>query len=132
MENTTKIIAVVRGAPNAEVQVILRALADKWRPDVRLAGLIAEDHWLADRHCQAGYLRNLTTGARFSIFDDLGPGAAVCHLDGTGAVAAAAGVQADIAAGCDLVLLNKFGKLEVAGVVLPARSGQRSPPDSPS
>ena len=115
MENTTKIIAVVRGAPNAEVQVILRALADKWRPDVRLAGLIAEDHGLADRHCQAGYLRNLTTGARFSIFDDLGPGAAVCHLDGTGAVAAAAGVQADIAAGCDLVLLNKFGKLEAAG-----------------
>ena len=115
MEDTTKIIAVVRGAPNAEIQVILRALADKWRPDVRLAGLVAEDHGLAGRHCQAGYLRNLTTGARFSIFHDLGPGVAMCHLDGIGAAAAAAGVESDIAAGCDLVLLNKFGKLEIAG-----------------
>jgi Protein of unknown function (DUF2478) len=115
MEDTTKIIAVVRGASNAEIQGIFRVLADRWRPDVRLAGLVAENHGLADRHCQAGYLRNLTTGARFSIFQDLGPGVPMCHLDGIGAVAAAAGVQNDIAAGCDLVLLNKFGKLEIAG-----------------
>jgi hypothetical protein len=39
----------------------------------------------------------------------------MCHLDGVGAVASAATVQSDIAAGCDLVLLNKFGKLEIAG-----------------
>jgi Protein of unknown function (DUF2478) len=115
MEVTTKIIAVVRGASSAEIQAIFRALADKWRPDVRLAGLVAENHALADRHCRAGYLRNLTTGARFSIFHDLGPGVPMCHLDGIGAVAAAAGVPSDIAAGCDLVLLNKFGKLEIAG-----------------
>ena len=115
MEDTTKIIAVVRGTSNAEIQAIFRALADKWRPDVSLAGLVAENHGLADRHCQAGYLRNLTTGARYSIFHDLGPGMAMCHLDGVGAVAAAAAVQSDIAAGCDLVLLNKFGKLEIAG-----------------
>ena len=80
-----------------------------------MAGLVAESHGLADRHRQAGYLRNLTTGARFSIFHDLGPGVAMCHLDGVGAVAAAAAVRSDIAAGCDLVLLNKFGKLEIAG-----------------
>jgi Protein of unknown function (DUF2478) len=115
MEDTTKIIAVVRGASNAEIQVIFQALADKWRPDVRLAGLVAENHGLAERHCQAGYLRNLTTGARFSIFQDLGPGSAMCHLDGSGAVAAAVAVQSDIAAGSDFVLLNKFGKLEAAG-----------------
>jgi hypothetical protein len=115
MEDTTKIIAVVRGASNAEIQVMFRSLSDKWRSDVRLAGLVAENHGLADRHCQAGYLRNLTTGARFSIFHDLGPGVPMCHLDGIGAVAAAAAVQSDIAAGCDLVLLNKFGKLEIAG-----------------
>ena len=115
MEDTTKIIGVIRGASNVEIQAIFRALADKWQPDVRLVGLVAENHWLADRHCQAGYLRNLTTGARFSIFHDLGPGVTMCHLDGPGAVAAAASVQSDIAAGCDLVLLNKFGKLEAAG-----------------
>jgi hypothetical protein len=115
MEDTTKIVAVVRVASNVEIQAIFRALVERWLPDVRLAGLVAENHGLADRHCQAGYLRNLTTGARFSIFNDLGPGVAMCHLDGVGAVAAAAAVQSDIAAGCDLVLLNKFGKLEIAG-----------------
>ena len=83
--------------------------------EVRLAGLVTETHGLADRHCQAGYLRILATGARFSIFQDLGPSVALCHFDGVGAVAAAATVQNDIAEGCDLVLLNKFGKLEVAG-----------------
>jgi uncharacterized protein DUF2478 len=115
MEDITKIIAVVRGASNAEIQAIFRGLADKWRPYVHLAGLVAENHGLADRHCRAGYLRNLMTGARFSIFHDLGPDADMCHLDGVGAVAAAATMQSDIAAGCDLVLLNKFGKLEIAG-----------------
>jgi len=37
MEDSTEIIAVVRGASNVEVQVIFRALADKWRPVPQLA-----------------------------------------------------------------------------------------------
>jgi hypothetical protein len=80
-----------------------------------LAGVVAESHGLADRFCQAGYLRSLATQARFSIFEDLGPGTAACHLDGGGAVAAAAAIQRDIEAGCDFVILNKFGKLEASG-----------------
>jgi len=118
VDNPTNIVAVVRGASNAEIQAIFEALADQWRPDMRLAGLVAESHGLPDRHCQAGYLRNLTTGARFSIFHDLGSGVAACHLDGVGAVSAAATVERDIAEGCDLVLLSKFGKLEIAGAGL--------------
>ncbi|HXC30138.1 MAG TPA: DUF2478 domain-containing protein [Stellaceae bacterium] len=115
MDEPRKTVAVVRGASNVEIQELFRSLAERWRSEVRLAGLVAEDHGLPDRHCQAGYLRNLATGARFSIFHDLGPGVAACHLDGIGAVSAAATVEADIATGCDLVLLNKFGKLEIAG-----------------
>ena len=101
-------------------------------PEVRLAGLVTESHGLADRHCQAGYLRNLTTGARFSIFHDLGPGVAMCHLDGVGAVAAATAVESDITAGCDLVLLSKLGSSKSPGMVSSAHFGQRSPPESPS
>ena len=107
--------AVVQGAPNAQIQAIFRTLADSWKSEVRLAGAVAEDHGLPDRVCQAGYLRTLATGARYSIFHDLGPNAAACHLDGTGAAAAAIAVQHDIEKGCDLVLLNKFGKLEADG-----------------
>jgi hypothetical protein len=115
MDQAAQTIAVVQGASNVHIQDIFRALADRWQSELRLAGVVAEDHGLPDRFCQAGYLRNLATRARFSIFHDLGPGAAACHLDEIGAGAAAAAVQRDITAGCDLVLLNKFGKLEAAG-----------------
>ncbi|MBV9018763.1 MAG: DUF2478 domain-containing protein [Alphaproteobacteria bacterium] len=115
MDELVKPVAVVRGATNAEIQDIFLTLVEQWRSDFRLAGVVAESHGLSGRVCQAGFLRNLANGARFSIFNDRGPGVAECHLDGSGAVAAAEAVQRDIAAGCDLVLLNKFGKLEAAG-----------------
>jgi drug/metabolite transporter (DMT)-like permease len=106
---------VIRGASNAEIEDIFRVLAERWQTEFRLAGVVAETHGLSDRFCQAGYLRHLPTGTLFSIFHDGEPGMAECHLGGNGAVAAAAAVQRDIAAGCDLVLLNKFGQLEAVG-----------------
>ena len=115
MDQFAQIVAVVQGASNLAIQEIFRTLAAQWKDELRLAGVVAEDHGLPDRFCQAGYLRSLATGARFSIFDDLGPGVAMCHLDGVGAEAAAAAVRTDIASGCDLVILSKFGKLEIDG-----------------
>ena len=107
-------IAVVRGASSTDVQDIFRILIDRLRPAVSVAGVIAESHNLADRACSAGFLRNISNGELFPIFQDLGPGSAACHIDGVGMLAAAQAVQQDIAAGCDLVLLSKFGKLEAA------------------
>jgi Protein of unknown function (DUF2478) len=115
MDKPTRRIAVIRGASSAEVEEVLRTLVERWRPAFRLAGLIAEPHGLADRACSAGFLRNVVGGERFSIFHDLGPGSTVCHLDGVGALSAADAVRRDIAGGCDLVLLSKFGKLEADG-----------------
>lgn len=113
-EANVKRIAVVQGAPGAAIQEMFRDLAERWRPMLRIAGVIAEDHGLPGRKCRAGYLRSIATGTRYPIFQDLGPGAEACHLEGGGALAAAAAVTKDIAAGCDLVLLSKFGKLEAA------------------
>jgi hypothetical protein len=118
MDSVEQRIAVVRGASGAQVQDVFRVLAARWRHSVRLAGLVAEHHGLADRACSAGFLRNVASGERFSIFQDLGPGSTACHLDGTGARTAADAMRRDIEAGCDLVLLNKFGKLEAAGTGL--------------
>jgi hypothetical protein len=114
MDDRVSRIAIVQGAPGAVVRELFRSLAERWRPAVRLAGVLAEDHGLPDRACTAGYLRSLVDGARYPIFQDLGP-AAGCHLAGDGAVVAAAAVRGDIAAGCDLVMLSKFGKLEADG-----------------
>jgi hypothetical protein len=85
---------------------------------LRIAGVVAESHGLADRSCSAGYLRRIAGEGRFAIFADLGPGSVACHLDPGGAGAAAEAVRRDIAAGCDLVILSKFGKLEATGAGL--------------
>jgi len=108
-------IAVVQGAPGALVQGLFRTLAERWQLSVRLAGVIAEDHRLSDRACSAGFLRSLSSGELFPMFQDLGQGSQACHLAGDGVLAAASAVRRDIASGCDLVLLSKFGKLEVDG-----------------
>lgn len=115
MDASAKRIAVVQGAPSAAIQEMFHALVERWQPTVRIAGVVAEDHGLPDRKCRAGYLRSIVSGTLYPIFQDLGPGAEACHLKEEGALAAAAAVEKDIVAGCDLVLLSKFGKLEAAG-----------------
>ena len=110
-----KTIAVIQGATTSEVQKVFRSLVDRWQPSARIAGVIAEEHGLLDRACTAGYLRSLTDGDRFQIFQDRGPGAKGCQLSGAGALSAAEAVRRDIAAGCDLVVLSKFGSLEKKG-----------------
>lgn len=115
MAGRTKKIAVIEGAPGPLVEALFRTLTERWRPAVRLAGVLAEDHDLAGRACRAGYLRSLASGERFAMFQDLGPDSTACHLDGVGVTAAAEAVRRDIARGCDLVVLSKFGKLEAAG-----------------
>src|SRR5690606_32078341 len=97
------------------VQDMFRALLGRWRPSARIAGVIEENHGLPDRACNAGWLRSIADGNAYPIFQDLGPGSTACHLEGGGAASAAEAVRRDIAAGCDLVLLSKFGKLEAAG-----------------
>lgn len=107
-------IAAVQGASNATIQEIFHTLAERWQASIRLAGVLAEPHGLPGRACSAGFLRNIRTGERFAIFQDLGPGSTECHLDGGAMLPATEAVRRDIAAGCDLVLLTKFGKLEIA------------------
>jgi len=118
MRRPAKMIAVVQGAPNATVQDMFRTLVDRWRASARVAGVLAETHGFADRACSAGFLRNIFTGERFSIFQDFGPGSTACHLDERGVLAATEEVRRDISAGCDLVVLSKFGKLEASGTGL--------------
>ncbi|MGH7727371.1 MAG: DUF2478 domain-containing protein [Vulcanimicrobiaceae bacterium] len=119
MSDAVHPIAVIRGASNYDVQALLRSLAERWRGILRLAGVVGEPQGIPDRECSAGYLRSLATGERFPIFTDRDSPTA-CQLDGPGALSAAGAVQRDIAAGCDLVILNKFGQLEGAGKGLSA------------
>jgi len=112
MDPVVRKVAVVQGVSSSSVQDLFRSLVQRWRSTARIVGLIEEHHGLPDRKCSAGYLRSIRSGVLYPIFQDLGPGAEACHLDGAGAITATEAVEQDIAAGCDLVLLSKFGKLE--------------------
>jgi hypothetical protein len=76
-----------------------------------VAGVLPEAHGLPDRTCGAGYLRNIASGERFPIYRDVPGEGSTCHIDAAGVEAACAAVLRQIASG-DLVVLNKFGKLE--------------------
>ena len=110
--NSVKRIAVVQGAATAVVQDLLRRFVAGLERDVRLAGVIEDPAPAAEGPCSGGDLRSLGDGRRFPLMQDLGPGAVACRLDAGGVVSAAEAVQQGIAAGCDLVILNKFGKIE--------------------
>jgi hypothetical protein len=110
--SAAKPIAVVQGAASPEVQALLRTFVAGLGPQVRLAGVIEDPIVDADGPCSAGDLKSLSDGRRFSIMQDLGPSAEACRLDAGGVVSACDAVQAGIDAGCDLVVLSKFGKIE--------------------
>jgi hypothetical protein len=112
MDRAVKTIAAVQGASHAVVQDIFRALVIRWQSSARIAGVLEENHGQDNQVCGAGYLRSIGNGARFTMFQDLGPGSTACRIDPAGVLLAAEAVRRDIAEGCDLVLLNRFAKLE--------------------
>lgn len=112
-------IARVEGVDSARVQGLFAQAVDRWRDaGERVAGVIEETHGLAGRTCNAGVLRDVTSGERYSIFLEILPPGKACHIDATGAASAGAAVLSNIAT-CDLVVLSKFGKLEAghAGLI---------------
>src|SRR5262245_2446578 len=112
MDPAVKMIAAVQGASNAVVRDMFRSLVARWQSSARIAGVLEESHGQDNQVCGAGYLRSIATGARYSMFQDLGRGSTACRIDPAGVLLAGEAVRRDIAAGCDLVLLNRFAKLE--------------------
>lgn len=112
-------ILALAGADRARIQGLLCAAAEHFTATGwRVMGVIeeiaadGEDVWL----------RDLVTGARHKLTQDLGPGAAGCTLDPAGLAAACALVQAAVDAWASepqtqpaVVILSKFGRQEAEG-----------------
>lgn len=104
-------IAVVQGAESEAIQQLFTDLLHApWRP-ARIAGVI-EVAGNEPGSCGLEVLRSIADGRDFSLFQDLGSGSTACAIDPAGVAEACAAVCQDIAAGCDLVVLSKFAKLE--------------------
>jgi hypothetical protein len=105
-------IAVVQGADSRDIQALFNVFVAGLPAGVRVAGVV-EEHLAEPGHVVCDpILRNLRNGRRHPLFQDLGPGSTSCGLDGGSVVAVCEEVLRDIAAGCDLVVLSKFARLE--------------------
>jgi len=109
MDNAAKPIAVVQGADGWAVQALFERVVA--RLGVRIVGVI-EQAGAAGSGDKTGWLQTIGSAQRFAMFQALGSGAGGCSLLASGVVAAGEQVRRDMAAGCDLVVLNKFGRLE--------------------
>jgi len=97
-------------------------LAAASRRGARAAGLVQEHGDGGDIHDI--HVRDLTTGARIAIMQDLGPEATGCRVDPRGIAVAAAWLASAIASGPDLVLVNRFCRLESEGGGMLAEIGE--------
>jgi hypothetical protein len=112
MDEAIKPIAVIQGASGPAIQRLFRDFADRWKSSHRIVGMIEEPRGEGDLACGPGRLLSIVDGKSYALFQELGTGAAGCSLDPTAIISACGAVEADIAGGCDLALLSKFGKLE--------------------
>lgn len=105
----SKPIAIVQGAESAAIQALFRAFADRHAGSARIVGAIEEGE---PGRRRSNRLHVLSDGSSVPVFQDLGSGASGCALDPTSVIEVSEAVRAGIAAGCDLVVLSKFGKME--------------------
>jgi hypothetical protein len=109
MEHSSKPIAIVQGATGVIIQQLFRDFIAGHPPSLRIAGLIESGDCKTPAD---GRLLNIADGRDFALFQELGAGSVACSLDAESVIEASSRVCTDIARGCDLVVLNKFGKLE--------------------
>ncbi|MDA5095265.1 DUF2478 domain-containing protein [Aliiroseovarius sp. KMU-50] len=106
------VIAPGRGKTNELLAGVAEALAAK---GVRLAGTVQLDTEREEEfHCDMDVLV-LPDGPKIRISQYLGAGANGCKLNPEALEQSVAATEANIAAGADLLIVNKFGKQEAEG-----------------
>lgn len=112
MTQPAKLIAAIQGAESAVIQRLLGEFVASVRPYARVAGVIEQAPNAVGPISSDPELCSLGDARRYPIFQDLGPSSTACALDADGVVTACEAVRRDVVAGCDLLVLSKFGKLE--------------------
>jgi hypothetical protein len=112
MERAIKPVAVLQGGNGADIQRLLCEFVERQRPAHRIVGLVQDDPEAGTDGSPGSkaQLRLVSDGRRFPLFQDLG--AEACGLYPPGVIAASQALVQDIAAGCDAVVISKFGVLE--------------------
>ena len=91
---------------------------------VRVAGLVQERAPCEGCEGKDLWLRNLTTGQRFAIMQDLGADSDRCRVDPSAIAVAARELGEAVKTRPDLVVANRFGRLESEGEGMIAEIGE--------
>ena len=101
------------------------------RCGARVAGLIQEREPGCEGEPHDIRVRNLTTGERLNIMQDLGRAAEGCRVDPRAIAVAAQQLAGALAGRPDLIVANRFGKLESEGDGMIAEIGAAVAEDVP-
>ena len=109
------LLALVYGAGDAP-DPLLAAFADRLlQGGTRVAGLVQRSPAAAPSSRCNMVVEILPSGRRVAISEDRGAGARGCRLDAGLLTEALAGAEAMLEGGADLLILNRFGKVEAEG-----------------
>lgn len=112
-------IAAIVYSPADDIEALLAQVARTLAAQgVRIGGVLQHDTESGTDDPCAMELEDLATGERISMSQDLGSCSAACRLDPASLAHAAMSVRTAIAAGAELVFINKFGGQEASGAGL--------------
>jgi molybdate transport system ATP-binding protein len=115
-EHLLKLAAIIYRSGQDDVDGLLAAFAvDLIREGYRVGGVIQHNAEGLSGPRDPMQLIDLSNGRAISICQSLGRGAVSCRLDAAGLAEASVAVSRAIAAEVDLVIVNKFSKVEAAG-----------------
>ncbi|MCP3056296.1 DUF2478 domain-containing protein [Aurantimonas marianensis] len=110
------LIAAVQPSEPGRLDTVMSEVAETLLSEgVRLAGVVQTNCVNPDRHKCDMDVRVLPDGPVIRISQDLGAASRGCRLDPAALEEAVALVGPRLAAGADLLILNKFGKHEAEG-----------------
>ena len=110
-----RILAAVVYNEQSYPDEIFKRVVDRCRlQGTRMAGVVQHRARDPGHSCDM-LLEDLATGRKTSIFADRGHGAKGCQMDEDAMLQLVSGIELALKNGSDLVVLNKFGKVEAEG-----------------
>lgn len=116
MTTAFPLLAAVRYGKDDAIDALLEAVVrDLQARGARVAGYVQRESDTGAGCCPTTHLEDVTSGVRHVISQPLGAGARGCRLDPQALAALCGELQARLAGGVDLLVLNRFGKGESQG-----------------
>ena len=113
---TQPILAAVLADKDVSVDLLLaEVVAQSEACGLKVAGFLQHRSSDADDCCREIVIERIGTGVRHLISQPLGSGSRGCRLDPAALADVAGPLLAEIDAGVDLLILNRFGKSEAEG-----------------